>query len=145
MDSKILIEIATEADITDILKLQTQIYRTDKIADGAEEALEKQLKDETCDILVAKINDQVIATAVLYYIGVAIRSSHYALLEGLVVDKSQRGKGVGTEFFKKCIDTAKSKGCYKIIFTSGSDRTDAHKFYEKNGFVKWGLEFRMDL
>lgn len=136
---------ATEADIDAILALQTQIYRTDKIADGAKTALEKQLKDETCDILVAKINNQVIATSVLYYVGVAIRSSQYALLEGLVVDKSQRGKGVGTEFFKKCIETAKAKGCYKIIFTSGSDRTDAHKFYEKNGFTKWGLEFRMDL
>lgn len=136
---------ATEADIDAILDLQTQIYRTDKIADGAKTALEKQLKDETCDILVAKINDQVIATAVLYYVGVAIRSNHYALLEGLVVDKLQRGKGVGTEFFNKCIEAAKAKGCYKIIFTSGSDRTDAHKFYEKNGFTKWGLEFRMDL
>ncbi|MEK7581252.1 MAG: GNAT family N-acetyltransferase [Patescibacteria group bacterium] len=136
---------ATEADINAILKLQTQIYRTEKIADGAKAALAKQLKDDTCDVLVAKTNDQVMATAVLYYVAVAIRNSHYALLEGLVVDKSQRGKGVGTEFFKKCIETAKEKGCYKIIFTSGSDRTDAHKFYEKNGFVKWGLEFRMDL
>jgi N-acetylglutamate synthase-like GNAT family acetyltransferase len=140
-----LIREATEADADSILDLQTQIYRTDKIADGARVALTSQLKDETCDILVAKINNQVVATAVLYYVSVAVRNSHYALLEGLVVDRSQRGKGVGTEFFKKCIETAKTKGCYKIIFTSGSDRKSAHKFYEKHGFRKWGLEFRMDL
>jgi GNAT superfamily N-acetyltransferase len=136
---------ATEADITNILKLQTQIYRVDSISTNAQGALKTQLQDESCDILVAKINSQVVATATLYYIAVAVRNSHYALLEGLVVDKSQRGKGVGTEFFNKCIEAAKAKGCYKMLFTSGTDREDAHKFYEKNGFTKWGLEFRMDL
>ncbi len=136
---------ATEADVDAILKLQTQIYRTEKIAAGAKEALIKQLADDTCDVLVAKINGQTIATAVLYYIAVAVRNKRYALLEGLVVDESQRGQGVGTEFFKKCVETAKEKSCYKIIFTSGSDRESAHKFYQKHGFKKWGLEFRMDL
>lgn len=136
---------ATEADADDILKLQTQIYRIESIYPNAKESLKAQLQDKSCDVLVAKTNGQTIATATLYYIAVAARNSHYALLEGLVVNQSQRGKGCGTEFFKKCIETAKAKGCYKIIFTSGTDRTDAHKFYEKNGFKRWGLEFRMDL
>ncbi len=139
------IGIAKPSDIEKIIALQAQIYRVEKTEPGAEDALRSQLKDESCDVLVAKVNGQVIATAAIYYIQVAIRAKSYALLEGLVVDKSQRGKGMGTEFFKKCIETAKAKGSYKIIFTSGSDRADAHKFYEKNGFKKWGLEFRMDL
>ena len=43
------------------------------------------------------------------------------------------------------LEIARGKNCYKMIFTSGTDRPDAHKFYEKLGFKKWGLEFRKDL
>ena len=139
------ITIATEADIEGILKLQIQIYRTEKIADGAKGALKKQLSDETCDVIVAKENGKVIGTATLYYINVAVRSRPYALVEGLVVDENHRSKGFGTSLFDKCVEIARAKNCYKIIFTSGTDRTNAHKFYESHGFKKWGLEFRMDL
>lgn len=140
------ITIATEADIEGILKLQTQIYRTEKIADGAKGALKKQLSDETCDVIVAKDESgKVAATAAIYYIEVPVRNRPYAFLEGLVVNESTRGQGVGTKMFEKILELARTKNCYKIIFTSGTDRTDAHKLYEKLGFKKWGLEFRMDL
>lgn len=139
------IELAKKEDISQILSLQTQIYRVGKIASGAEKMLTKQLEDDSCDVLVAKEAGKVIATATIYYIVVAARSRPYALLEGLVVDQKQRGHGIGTALFKKCIEMAKNKNCYKMIFTSGADRVDAHKFYEKLGFRRWGLEFRRDL
>ncbi len=139
------IDKATPENIDAILALQTQIYRVDSPSPSAKEMLENQLKDETCDVLVAKDGAKTIATATIYYIEVAIRARPYALLEGLVVDKDARGKGAGTEIFKKCIEIAKKRNCYKMIFTSGTDRADAHKFYEKFGFKKWGLEFRKDL
>lgn len=140
------IRLATLADIDAILNLQTQIYRTENTAAGAKGALEKQLADETCDVIVGK-DDQnnVVSTAAIYYIEVPVRNRPYAFLEGLVVDESARGQGIGTKMFNKILELARAKNCYKIIFTSGTDRTDAHKFYEKNGFKKWGLEFRMDL
>lgn len=136
---------AARSDIEVILALQTQIYRVEKIAKNAKKTLENQLEDTSYDVLVAKSDNQVVATATIYYIQVAARGKPYALLEGLVVDEKQRGHGIGTAFFKKCIDIARQKNCYKMIFTSGNDRKDAHKFYEKLGFKKWGLEFRMDL
>src|SRR5438552_14134475 len=109
---------ATEEDIDKILSLQTQIYRTDKIADGAREVLERQIRDETCDVFVVRDGQQILATAAIYYIQVAVRARPYAFLEGLVVDESLRGHGIGTEFFNKCVETARSKNCYKMIFTS---------------------------
>ena len=136
---------ATQDDINAILNLQTQIYRVNGIADSARQTLEKQLQDQSCTVLVAKDSSKAIATATIYYIEVAVRARPYAFLEGLVVDKSKRNHGIGTALFEKCIEIAKSKNCYKMIFTSGTDRQDAHKFYEKLGFKKWGLEFRMDL
>lgn len=139
------ITIAQETDISEILALQTQIYRVEKVHDKARESLKKRLEEKSCDVMVVKEKGSIIATATIYYLEVAVRAHPYALLEGLVVDKKQRGQGIGTALFKKCIETAKNKNCYKMIFTSGTDRTDAHKFYEKLGFKKWGLEFRKNL
>lgn len=136
---------ATNEDIDSILVLQKQIYRVDTVSENARKILGKQFKDDTCNVLVARQGDKVIATATIYYIEVAVRALPYAFLEGLVVSKSKRGHGVGSALFKECIRLARQKNCYKMIFTSGQDRPDAHKFYEKLGFKKWGLEFRMDL
>ncbi len=136
---------ATPKDTDTILALQAQIYRVENLAPNSREFLKKQLADSSCDILVTRDKERVVATATIYYIEVAARARPYALLEGLVVDKNQRGHGIGTAFFKKCIEIAKSKNCYKMIFTSGKDRPEAHKFYENLGFEKWGLEFRKDL
>mgnify|MGYP002336307519 CR=1 FL=1 len=139
------IRLAEEKDIDGIIALQPQIYRVKESSPKAKESLKNQLEDETCDVLVSVDNKKIIATATIYYIQVAVRNQPYALFEGLVVDESQRGKGTGTAMLNKMVDVARSKNCYKIIFTSGQDRTEAHKFYENLGFKKWGLEFRMDL
>lgn len=136
---------AQEKDIEGILAIQPQIYRVEGSDPKAEEALKEQLKDETCSILVAEKDGKIIATSTIYYIMVAVRSQPYALFEGLVVDKSERGNGTGTAMLKEMVEIAKYKNCYKIIFTSGEDRKEAHEFYKKMGFKQWGVEFRMDL
>ncbi len=136
---------AKEDDIEQIIALQSQIYRVDSTSPDANQTLQNQLRDESCKILVGEMDGKVIATGVIYLIQVPIRGVPYAFLEGIVVDKSLRGKGFGTEFFKEILAVCKHLNCYKILFTSGADREDAHRFYEKLGFKKWGLEFRMDL
>lgn len=136
---------AQEKDIDGILALQPQIYRIEKANPNAAKSLLEQLKDETCTVLVAEDKSKIVATSTIYYIMVAVRNQSYALFEGLVVDKTERGKGTGTAMLKEMIEIAKYRNCYKIIFTSGADRTEAHKFYEKMGFKRWGVEFRMDL
>ena len=96
-------------------------------------------------MLIVTDNSHVIATATINYIQVPPRGVPYALLEGLVVDDKKRNQGIGTKLFTECTQIAKEKKCYKMIFTSGDDRKEAHDFYQKLGFKKWGLEFRKDL
>lgn len=136
---------AKETDIEQIIALQSQIYRVDSTSPDANQTLSNQLKDESCKILVGEKDGKVVATGVIYLIQVPIRGVPYAFLEGIVVDENLRGKGLGTEFFKEILAICKYLKCYKILFTSGTDREGAHRFYEKLGFKKWGLEFRMDL
>lgn len=137
--------LATKDDIEGILPLQSQIYRVENVASNAGEILEKLIASNNCNVLVAKIDGTIVGTATIFYLPTPAHGQPYALLEGMIVDKKQRGKGIGTALSKKIIELAKEKDCYKIIFTSGTDRADIHKFYENLGFKKWGLEFRMDL
>ncbi len=139
------IRIATTADIEAILALQNQIYRISENAPNAARLLEDQIKSTMCDVLVAIDTGKIIGSGILYYIDVPARGRAFAFMEGLVVDNSARGQGTGSKMIAKFIELAKRKGCYKLIFTSGFDREEAHTLYEKLGFKKWGFEFRMDL
>lgn len=139
------IRLANISDIEAILELQAQIYRTAEIAAGSKRSLEDQLKSTSCDVLVGTVEGKLVSCATLYYIEVPIRARPYAYLEGMVVDKLQRGQGLGTQMFNELFKLARKRSCYKFVFTSGNNREEAHNFYEKLGFRKWGLEFRMDL
>lgn len=140
-----MIDLATKEDINGILELQPQIYRVDSVPSNASVILSKLIESQDCDVLVAKKDAQIVGSAFIFYLPIPAHGASYALLEGLVVDKDHRSQGIGTSLFNKAVETAKQKGAYKIIFTSGKDRADAHKFYEKLGFKKWGFEFRKDL
>ena len=140
------ITAATKEDVTGILALQNQIYRVDKLPENARDVLYKLIESPESDVLVAREGNAVLGSAfIFYHLPLPAHGRPYAFLEGMVVDEKSRGHGVGTKLTEKAIEIARQKGAYKIIFTSGFDREDIHKFYEKLGLKKWGYEFRMDL
>ncbi len=57
-----------------------------------------------------------------------------ALIEGVRVSSTQRGKGIGGRLLEWAIDRAKEKGCLIVQLTSDKRRPDAIRFYEKLGF-----------
>lgn len=69
----------------------------------------------------------------------------YGYLENVYIEPEYRGRGFGSQLVKLAVAEARERGCYKIIGTSKAHKIDVHKFYEKHGFIKMGVEFRMDL
>lgn len=139
------ISLAKKEDIEGILPLQSQIYRVKNLPENAHQILEELIDADYCDVLVAKVNGKIVGSGLIFYLKNPAHGKPYAFLEGIVVDEAHRGRGIGTALSKYATDLARAKNCYKIIFTSGSDRAEIHKFYENLGFKKWGYEFRMDL
>ena len=139
------ITIGTPSDIDGILALLPQVYRIGSLPPNAEKILVDLLAADYCNILVAKVESQLAGCAFLFYIPIPAHGQPYTLLEGLVVDQDHRKHGLGTALFEKAEELARHRNCYKIIFTTGVDRPEAQKFYEKLGFKKWGVEFRKDL
>jgi GNAT superfamily N-acetyltransferase len=86
-----------------------------------------------------------IAWGYLYIIFQDRHREPYGLMENIYVEKEYRGGGVGSGIIRRIIAEAKKRRCYKLIGTSKTRNTAAHRFYERLGFARAGYEFRMDL
>lgn len=59
-----------------------------------------------------------------------------AWIEDVVVDRSQRGKGIGALLTRHAIDFAKEKNVQVLMLTSNPSRVAANALYQKMGFVR---------
>jgi GNAT superfamily N-acetyltransferase len=85
-----------------------------------------------------------VARAYLYLMTNDLHDAPFGLLEDVYVDASQRGRGLGTALVKEVVAAARARGCYKLIATSRTGRPKVHDLYDRLGFTKHGVEFRMD-
>lgn len=56
------------------------------------------------------------------------------LIEGVRIDKSHQGKGIGRQLFLHAIEKARSRNCHLVQLTSDKKRDRAISFYESLGF-----------
>ena len=63
------------------------------------------------------------------------QGSWRALIEGVRIDKSKRGGGLGSMLVLGAIDRAKQNNCRLVQLTSDKARPEAIQFYEKLGFT----------
>ncbi len=95
--------------------------------------------------VAAKENNKEVGHAYLYIIYNDLHDKPYGLLEDVFVEEKFRGRGLGSELLHRIIAEAKERGCYKLVADSRYERTEVHAWYEKEGFKKYGFEFRFDL
>ena len=65
-------------------------------------------------------------------------------VEELVINPKFQGKKYGTSLLNYAIELAKNEKCNVIELTSNFSREEAHKFYEKNGFIKSSYKFKYE-
>lgn len=69
------------------------------------------------------------------------RQGRTAFVDVLVVDGELRGRGIGATLLERAGEIAGSRGCDYIELDSSFHREGAHRFYEKQGFVRTGYLF----
>ena len=83
------------------------------------------------------------------YAGVAIQTNLYhkrhLYLFDLVTDEIHRAKGYAKMMMEYLRDYAKVGMCQRVVLSSGFQREDAHRFYEKEGFEKKSYVFVLEL
>lgn len=115
-----------------VLKLLPQLDPGIKLP--SREHFKEMLRSESAHFFVAKSDDGQVAgilTVATYRIPTGIR----VWIEDLVVDESQRGKGIGRELTLFAIGFARSLGAESIELTSRPSRIAANQLYSKIGFI----------
>jgi len=90
------------------------------------------LKSKNTHLLIAETGKEIVGflTVVTYVVPTGTRF----WIEDVIVDESQRGKGIGKELMLYAIDFARAHGAKQIDLTSRPFRTAANDLYKKLGF-----------
>jgi GNAT superfamily N-acetyltransferase len=100
--------------------------------------------DPDCELMVAEFDGFVVGT---FQFSV-LKNFHHsgqpiAQVESVHVAEAMRGKKIGEAMMRWAIDEARCRGCFRIQLTSNAARTDAHRFYDRLGFEKSHVGFKM--
>jgi ribosomal protein S18 acetylase RimI-like enzyme len=97
--------------------------------------IEKILKSKNSHFFVVELeNDQIVGMLTMGTYNTP--SGIKVWIEDVVVDETQRGKGLGIALTLYAIDFAKTIGADAIELTSRPSRIAANKMYQKIGFIK---------
>jgi GNAT superfamily N-acetyltransferase len=92
--------------------------------------------DEQLLACLTTSSDDVVGTLQLTFIrGLSRSGALRGQLEAVRVHSSYRDRGLGRLFVQWAIDECRSRGCELLQLTSDRSRVDAHRFYERLGFV----------
>jgi len=73
------------------------------------------------------------------------RGAPEGVVENVAVAAHRQGDGIGRQMMRHAMAQCRARACYKLVLSSNVARGDAHRFYEKLGFVRHGFSFRVDL
>ena len=97
-------------------------------------------------LLVAEADGRVVATMQLSFLpGLARRGALRAQIEAVRVRADLRGSGLGAALMSWAIGEAQRRGCALVQLTSDKQRTEAHRFYSRLGFVASHEGFKLTL
>ena len=134
---------AEESDLPAIVALiaADQLGRTREdpgppLAPGYGTAFRAIAADPNQQLVVATDGAEVIGTLQLSFIpGIARNGAWRGQIEAVRVAADHRGAGLGQALFEWAIARCRSRGCALVQLTSDKARPDAHRFYERLGFV----------
>lgn len=109
-------------------------------------AFQRLAEDPNQHLMVAVRADRVVGTLQLTVIpGLSRRGSTRSVVEGVRVHTDERGSGLGTRLIQWAVDESRRQNCQLVQLTSDATRTDAHRFYERLGFVASHIGFKLAL
>ena len=100
-----------------------------------------QLEATGFEMLVTEIDGRVAGCCSLSIMHVLHRKQPVGRISMMVVDRALRGKGIGARLVAAAEERLRACGCGMIEVTSALQREDAHRFYERLGYVSSSKRF----
>jgi GNAT superfamily N-acetyltransferase len=145
------IRAATRADVPTIVRLLADdpLGASRETPDDLapyDDAFDRILAEPQHRLVVAELDGAVVGTLHLTILpGLSRRGANRGLVEAVRVDSAVRSAGLGGQLLTWAIETARESGCTLVQLTTDASRTDAHRFYERLGFVASHVGFKLDL
>lgn len=97
-------------------------------------------------LVVLQAGEDVVGTLQLSFLpGLSRRGALRAQIEGVRVRADRRGAGLGEALLRWAVAEARRRSCWLVQLTSDRSRADAHRFYERLGFVASHVGFKLEL
>nr|WP_275661719.1 GNAT family N-acetyltransferase [Acinetobacter pittii] len=110
-----------------------------------QEKFELLNNDSNSKILVAEEEDKICGFLSLYFIPQIALQGDFAKICYLCVDEKMRSKGVGHLLVQEAERLARQRGCDRMELHSGMQRSLAHQFYLREGYIEAPKYFRKAL
>lgn len=111
----------------------------------ARERLSAAIASPTSTVLLGESDGAPIAFCTAYLEFESVRFGRRCWVEDFAVDPGQRSRGVGAALLASVLEWAKSAGATHLELDSGLARTDAHRFYEREGGTRQSYTFGWEL
>ena len=140
--SALTVEAAGPADFARIAELTVGVYTAEDLVSPG---YVPQLADvagraDRADLLVARdAAGRVVGSVALVLsgdFGEVTESADEAAFRMLVVDRAQRGRGIGEALVRACLDRARAAGKHRMVLSTDPRMTAAHRLYERLGFTR---------
>ncbi|MEJ5150515.1 GNAT family N-acetyltransferase [Comamonas sp. MYb396] len=97
-------------------------------------------------LVVAELDGQVVGTLQLSFVpGLSHTGAWRGQIESVRIAAQLRGAGAGQQMLEWAVAQCHARGCTVVQLTTDKSRADAHRFYEKLGFVPSHLGFKRKL
>jgi GNAT superfamily N-acetyltransferase len=101
------------------------------------DALAEITADPNEEMIVVEENGAPVGCFQLSYLpGLMRRGMKRGQIEVVHVAASHRNRGIGGDMMRWALERCRRNGCAMVQLTSNKKRLDAHRFYERLGFLK---------
>ena len=133
------VRAATYGDFDPIMNLYRQLQPDDPILDDeTDRVVFKQIiqNDGLTIFVLEQNNGRLLSSCYVNVIPNMTRSaSPYAVIENVITEASEQGKGYGKFTMAHALNHCWSAGCYKAMLLTGSNKKSTHAFYRSCGFI----------
>lgn len=128
------IELLKEEEVTDSLQNEVANLYQQLNADNKQRPLKEILQsNNNVHVILCKIDSKVVGTALLSTYKVI--SGYRGMVDDVVVDSQQRGKGIGRKLMERLLKEGKQLGLDEILLFTGHHRAAAISLYTSLGFT----------
>jgi GNAT superfamily N-acetyltransferase len=147
--ASIAVRRASQSDLGALLSLYEELAGEKRSAapgdrTSSETLLAEILADPRRALMVAVLDGRLIGTADLLIVpNLTHHAAPWAIVENVIVSRTERRTGVGRALMEELIDVARGAGCCKLQLLSGKHRSEAHAFYRGMGLESVAEGFKI--